>query len=1051
MKVYENVIQHGNWGQDVTIREYNTKTKKVSYKTVNKNDFIPEIYATEHFDGFQKSDKTTFDKQEPLFVKHFSKSSDLQRLVNPNKMTDEEKELKALADEDEITPEQQKRLDFLNDFRRSQNKEVQKDYYGNTNRIQKITRDLYPNPIQNDHDFHILYLDIETESGSIITRDGKKYTGFPQSKDAYFPITLIQIYDTKYQKYIIWGYEEFKGKFNGFDNAEYRLCVSEEELLEQFISYVEDDYPAVLYGFNTRAFDYPYIVNRIRYDYSHLDVNRLSPVSEVEFDIKMTTHDDYEYLGCNIKGIFLLDQRDLVLKYGFLSIPNFSLDTVATEGYKIKGKHKHQAFEFADFRSSHTGQNIVLNTIDESKVPPEDMKIWKAVMMRKKLEKEGRTSEKLEKLIKDLVWDDFLQYAVHDVRVMLQIEEKAKLIGISKTISYLCGVNLDQVEKTLYHWNSYMYNQVFYEDKILPLTQRIVKENNDVIYKAGFTYANPGVYRYVISVDFASLYPNIFVSTNIGADTIIPENELPQELKDIKDKYCNFYTIENFFDTAQGDKESDEHHQERINGKKDGILTEKYKGDTNNIPEEKQWIYNINSIDEFTSILKKYNVTMTPDGSFYHHKYQSAAAKSMDANIARRYAAKYEGIRLEGEIEKLKGENKNIPPELSDEMDYQNSLSHALKIFLNSQYGSNPLKGNNFSNGRITAANLTITGRLLIHAVAQAMNNYIQKLLGKDDTWEFVHIAQMDTDSVYFCLDELIKEKLPQAWEDKDDNKIMEFIQKFFDKRLKGVIDNAIANTANRFNFYKPEALKMDQEIVSNAFISLIKKRYFTRILYSDGNRLNKPKIKMVGISLVSKSTPRDIKTILKPTLNYFLDNDKQGLESYLKEHQKTFNEIDIDGVAIPKGVSSLDYTPYYDKRSIQDWKIANKFCKIARDARKSKELQSEQTKLLTAPENSIGSIVHNRLVDEYQLNTKYEYINPHDKIKMMHIKSPNPVTCNFGIIGFKDSGIIDDLKLRDYINWDKIWDKEVYDRVNIIAEKINWKIDLSNKDVDIW
>jgi len=660
--------------------------------------------------------------------------------------------------------------------------------------------------------------------------------------------------------------------------------------------------------------------------------------------------------------------------------------------------------------------------------------------------------ERNEKIIQQKVWNDFMQYAIHDIRVMLDIEEKAKLFSTAKLISYLCGVNITEVSGTLKQWLSYMYNQAYFDGKILPLTQKKIKDEDDVVYKAGFTYANPGIYRYVISVDFASLYPNIFVSTNIGADTIIPEEELPQDLLKIREKYCDFYTNTNFYDISQGKRESDEDWSNRIKGKKDGLLTKKYNGDTNNIDEEKQWIFNINEIDDFSNILKKYNVTMTPDGYFYHHKYQSEIGKAMKINIARRYEAKYKAIELAGKIEKLKQEGKHVPEKLIDEMKYQDSLSLALKIFINSAYGSMPLKANNFSNGKLTAANLTITGRLLIHSVAQALNNELQKYLKEEKTWNFTHIAQMDTDSIYLCLDEIIKKYLPEAWENNDDEKIMQFILKLFNSKLNPLIKKSLEDVTNRFNFYDPEVLKMDQEIISNSFISLIKKRYFTRILYSDGNKLSEPKIKMVGISLVSRSTPKDIKKILKPTLEYFLNNDKTGLEEYLKSHYDDFKNIDIDGLGIPKTVTSIEYEPFFGKRKVQNWKIADKFCKEVKDTKKSEEMGFEVKKLLTAPENSIGSIVHNELVKENKLEFRYEYINNHDKIKIIHLVSPNPITNNFKVISYKDSKVLEDVGVKEFIDYEKFWEKEVLDKIDIIAEKIDWKINIiQNSDIDVW
>ena len=387
-KVYENVFQYGDYGKQIAIREYDTITKEITWKYIQENEYIPEIYCETKLEGFQPSGFVSFENQNPLFVKYFKRMSDLQRLVNPTKMTDEEKELRNKEKEGVISPEDQKRLKFLQDFRKNKNKEAQKDFYGNVNKVQNVIREFYQNPVEHDHDMHIIYLDIETDSGTIQTREGKTYTGFPESKDAYFPIILIQIYDTKTKKFIIWGYQEWNGNFHGFENAEYIKCNNEKDMLENFISYIEKDYPAAFYGFNSLAFDYPYIINRIRYDYPELNVTRLSPVGEIKYDVRMSTQDDYDYLGVEIKGVHLMDLRDLVLKYAYLSLPNYSLDTIAEEGYDLEGKHKHKAFEYLDFRSSWTGKNISINMKDPDHVPDEDKEIWESVMNRKLIEKE---------------------------------------------------------------------------------------------------------------------------------------------------------------------------------------------------------------------------------------------------------------------------------------------------------------------------------------------------------------------------------------------------------------------------------------------------------------------------------------------------------------------------------------------------------------------------------------------------------------------------------------------------------------------------------------
>jgi hypothetical protein len=61
-------------------------------------------------------------------------------------------------------------------------------------------------------------------------------------------------------------------------------------------------------------------------------------------------------------------------------------------------------------------------------------------------------------------------------------------------------------------------------------------------------------------------------------------------------------------------------------------------------------------------------------------------------------------------------------------------------------------------------------------------------------------------------------------------------------------------------------------------------------------------------------------------------------------------------------------------------------------------------------------------------------------------------LTRNFKVIAYKDSKVIEDLELKTYLDYEKFWEKEEIDKVKIIADKINWKLDLSkNKGLDVW
>lgn len=1038
-KVYENVFTYGQWGKNLCIREYDTATKRVTFNTkIATFEHVPVLYTPFNLAGFEPSEKTTFESGAPLYEQRFGKMSELTKIINPEKRTEEEKELLEI---EYPTEDQEARLEFLKDLRGNANKDVQESYYGNPNRVQQCIRDRYVNPVQHDHDFHTIYIDIETRSGVVSQL-------FPEAKNALEEVTVIQMYCSKRKQFFIMGTKAWTGTYKSrFGKVNYTHYEDEEDLLEAFIEFIEKDYPAIMFGFNSQAFDFPYLVNRIDNQYEHLDVSRLSPVGEVKRNIKMSTEDDRDFKGTQVVGIYLLDQRDLVLKYAFLTLANFGLNDVAG-AYDLQGKSSQTSYDYQSFDGGYTGDGWIKNISDIDEVPDDEKAVWKlqhAKQQCMKLAPEKWTQALQDKLEQE-VFNTFMDYSIRDVELMLEIEEQSKLIGIAKWISYTCGVNLNDVSGTYKQWLSYTFNDAFKDDKVLPLTQK--NGDDEAVYRAGFVTAFPGIYKYVISVDFASLFPNVFIATNIGADAIIPEEDLPEELKEIRRKFFDFFTNENFYDTAIRKTESDAHHEERIVGKTDGKFIQEY-GSTgvNDLQEERDY-YSELLLEDFSETLRKYNVSVTPNGYFYSHDAQSYTSRAMENGIKKRYEAKYKGIELAGnvedmkvELEKLKGteheELKSTIHTVTKEMEYQDSLSLALKIFLNSQYGSNALSMNAFSNGRLTGASVTLTARLLIQSVASALSNEVRRFLGDEPSLDLSEIVQMDTDSAYLCLDRLIEAKLPNASEDD----ILNFIQKFFKAKLAPVIQGTIDDIAYKMNYKTPKALKMDQEIVSSAFVSVALKRYFARVIMNDGNKLAKPKLKLTGISLVSRSTPDEVKIILKPTLDYFLDDNRQGLVKYLQEHFEDFKTIKPSRLSRPQSVASVEYTPYRDKRKVSDWKVGNKFAKVVRDKKKSMEQNRKVTKIQTAPLNSKASIVHNHLVLEAGLQGKYELIRSADKIRIVYLKVPNPVTHNIDAIAYKDEQCLKDLKVLPYVDYQTIWDKELIKKVDIIAEKVKWKI----------
>ena len=78
-------------------------------------------------------------------------------------------------------------------------------------------------------DLTIFYLDIELDYDPLV---------FPEPEFAEYPINAITIYNSKQQKYIIWGLEyDGCNKFKPTEDDDYTGFNTESELLHNFISY----------------------------------------------------------------------------------------------------------------------------------------------------------------------------------------------------------------------------------------------------------------------------------------------------------------------------------------------------------------------------------------------------------------------------------------------------------------------------------------------------------------------------------------------------------------------------------------------------------------------------------------------------------------------------------------------------------------------------------------------------------------------------------------------------------------------------------------------
>ena len=134
------------------------------------------------------------------------------------------------------------------------------------------------------------------------------------------------------------------------------------------------------------------------------------------------------------------------------------------------------------------------------------------------------------------------------------------------------------------------------------------------------------------------------------------------------------------------------------------------------------------------------------------------------------------------------------------------------------------------------------------------------------------------------------------------------------------------------------------------------------RVFDSEGVRYDPPKQKIMGIETTRSSTPQVVRDSLKEAINLILTTDEDTVIKFIDDFRDKFETFSVEEIAFPRGVKGLD--KYSSRGSIY---------------KKSTPIAVK------------GSLIYNHYVDKFDIGKKYRKIINGDKIKFVHLKSPNP------------------------------------------------------------
>lgn len=292
----------------------------------------------------------------------------------------------------------------------------------------------------------------------------------------------------------------------------------EVSLIQRFCSIIQKKNPSVLIGYNILGFDISYMTSRLDLYLSKWP--SLSLLKDQETSTRTLSWESSAYGANNytlldgIEGRVLIDLLPIVRKDITLKLDSYSLDTVSFH-YLKKTKHPIKAKEmFAIYDLIQNAEKLVksASSTEEKILSDERMRTARIEMAR---------------VGSYCVNDSCLPLDLADhLNTYVNLAEYSSVVSLSLTEVFTRGQMIR------------MFNQLYaacQEDNVF-IDSRIIDVNK---YKGGKVEKPiPGLYKYVSTFDFESLYPNIMREGNMCYMSLIPpESEIP-------DSMCHIYEIE---------------------------------------------------------------------------------------------------------------------------------------------------------------------------------------------------------------------------------------------------------------------------------------------------------------------------------------------------------------------------------------------------------------------------------------------------------------------------------------------------------------------------
>lgn len=730
----------------------------------------------------------------------------------------------------------------------------------------------------------IFFLDIETYSPN----------GFPDPLLANDPINLITIFDSLSGGYFSFGLQ--KDYYPNDDKVIYKAFATEEEMIKAFVRWWRKNFPDILTGWYSDGFDLPYICRRINKIYNDPEAcNRLSPLDRVykqENVVKRVA--EYKEVW-TISGITHIDYQYAYKIFTKDKRASYSLNAIAEEELNI-GKLQHNAVSLSS--------------------------------------------------LADNDWQQFCEYNIQDVRLLVRLEDKLQYLQICRELAYRGLSPFPQSLSTVGLVTGVAAQKALEKERIIST----FTPPESTRFEGGLVREPQiGLQKALLYYDANSLYPNTIVTVNISPET---------KFGKIIEQDAESKTIQ------------------VVNGKTYKLSNEKFQ----------------KFIKSEQIAVSKYNILFT-------QKTRGIFPNIIEDIYSERVELKKQLKAVKDKLHKLSKDDSEYQ-KLNFTAQQIDNQQYTKKILLNRIYGYFAEKHSPVYDIDL-AASVTLTGQECNRVASKTCYDYLTKTFNI----EYDPIIFGDTDSIVVSIDKILQKNNQPFLLNNEINpyvyQIANDLNNEIDKQM-----NIWASTELNSNH---STYEFKRENISSAGIIVMKKNYILNIRDDEGLKVNK--FKYTGVEVVKTSTPKKLKPLMKEVIESSMKYGNPKItEKLLNDLYIKYQSFDIDDLAIP--VSLNGYEKYAAKTN--GFKVG-----------------------LHTPIHVKGAIYYNLLLEQLDLQNKYELLKNGTKIKNMYLL---PNSYNMANIAFLNH-FPDELRAILKMDTKLMFEKTVLNPIKRILDVLNWDI----------